>query len=77
MTALRIDWIDSQSWGEKWYKRNEVNEKDFAVPIAITRGEVIMETPTMIYLAQTADKELCHNIIEIPKGCILKKRKIP
>lgn len=73
--ALRIDWIDSTSWGDQWLAYDIVNEKEIK-PIT-SRGEVVRVTPTAIFLAQSVDNEQCHNIIAIPKGCILKKRKIP
>jgi len=75
MVALRIDWLDSSSWGDTW--RDYESLKDLELSPIITRGTVVRETPTTIFLAQSESQDQCHNITGIPKGCILKKRKIP
>jgi len=75
MTALRIEWLDSSGWGDVWKDYEEL--KDLKLSPITTRGAVVKETPDTIFLAQSVSHDQCHNIIGIPKGCILKQRKIP
>ena len=75
MEAYRVDWLDSSSWGDKWEDYEELDIKKLS-PIT-TRGTVVKETSDTIFLAQSTSHDQCHNIIGIPKGCILKQRKIP
>ena len=57
-----------------------MDEKDInglSLNSIVSRGEVIKETPKDIFLAQSVSANEYRNIIGIPKGCILKQRKIP
>ena len=75
MIALRIDWIDSVTWSNLWMDDKELAELELR-PI-VSRGELVKETPVAIFLAQSITDNEHRNIIGIPKGCILKQRKIP
>ena len=79
--VLRIEWLDSQSWGNAWLQHKDLQH--FRLRVITTRGEVVKETPDTIFIAQSTDDNPIiddkdtHNIMAIPKGCILKQRKIP
>jgi len=73
--ALKVEWLDCSSWGDAWMSYEKA--KELNIDPIISRGTVINETPTTIFLAQSESHDLCHNIIGIPKGGILNKRKIP
>jgi len=75
MTALYIEWVDAKTWGSAYYGSEEI--KELKLPIMRSRGEVVIESPIALFLAQTSGDGECHNIIGIPKGSILKQRKIP
>jgi len=80
MKALRIEWLDSQSWGNSWLQHKDV--QGFQLRTITSRGEVVKETGDIIILAQSVDNNPSiddvdtHNLIAIPKGSILKQRKI-
>ena len=73
--ALRIDWIDCTSWGDCW--RSYESLSSLKLDPIITRGEVVKQTRHEIFLAQSVSHDQCHNIVGIPRGCILKKQEIP
>jgi len=75
MTALYIEWIDAKTWGSAYYGSEEI--KELKLPIMRSRGEVVIETPIALFLAQTIGDGEWHNIIGIPKGSILKRKRIP
>ena len=74
-TALYIEFVDAQTWSNAWLDAEDIAE--MKLPIYRVRGEVIKETPTDLYLAQATSGTEHRNIFGIPKGCILKQRKIP
>ena len=75
MTALYIEWVDAKTWGSAYYGSEEI--KELKLPIMKSRGEVVIETNTELFITQTTGDGEYHNIIGIPKGSILKQRKIP
>ena len=75
MTALYIKWVDAQTWTNAWLDGNELSE--LALPIYEVRGTVVKETPEAIFLAQCTGESEHRNIFGIPKGSILKRKKIP
>jgi len=74
MTALYIEWIDAKRWGSAYHEGDEIRE--LKLPVMKSRGEVIMETNNEIFLAQVSGDGEYHNIVGIPKGSILKRKKI-
>ena len=75
MTALYIEWVDAKTWGSAYYGSEEI--KELKLPIMKSRGEVVIETNTELFITQTTGDGEYHNIIGIPKGSILKRKKIP
>ena len=73
MKALYIKWVDAKTWSNDWVE----DLKDFKLPVCEVWGALVKETPTEIFLAQCTDGEEHRNIFGIPKGCILKQKKIP
>ena len=75
MTAFRVEWLDAITWSNLWMDDKELAE--LTLHSIMTRGELIKETPTTIFLAQSITNNEYRNITGIPKGCILKQKKIP
>jgi len=74
MTAFYIKWVDAQTWSNAWVDTADI--LGLKLPVCESRGEVIKEDATAIYLAQTTSENELRNIIGIPKGFILKRKKI-
>jgi len=74
MRALYIKWIDAKTWSNAWLDNDDV--PNLKLPICESRGELIKEDSVSIFLAQSKSEDEYRNIIGIPKGCILKQRKI-
>lgn len=74
MAALYIKWLDAKTWSNAWMDGDDISA--LKLPITESRGEVIKEDNTAIFLAQSKSEDEYRNIIGIPKGCILKQRKI-
>jgi len=73
--ALYIKWVDAKTWSNDWVDADDL--EGFELPMCESRGAVIKEDSSSIFLAQTTSDEENRNIIGIPKGCILKRKKIP
>lgn len=72
MREVKVIWVDSKFYSHEWLTPEEASAIE--VGQCETKGYLVFKDKTRIVIAQTRniDCETVHNLMVIPKGCIVE-----